>query len=125
MLSLIWHILDLKIENQPNGRWKLVTSRWIHLRKKLAQLQQGLTDIKNKLAQLNGDRNNRQSSLNNNIFVDLSPIKVAFSDFFSGWMTVMPALGKGVAQQEEAKNVYQTTFENLFNVTSIKESEEK
>lgn len=37
----------------------------------------------------------------------------------------MPALGKGVAQQEEAKNVYQTTFENLFNVTSIKESEEK
>lgn len=50
---------------------------------------------------------------------------LAFSDFFSGWMTVMPALGKGVAQQEEAKNVYQTTFENLFNVTSIKESEEK
>lgn len=94
-------------------------------KEKLAQLQQGLTDIKNKLAQLNGDRNNRQSSLNNNIFVDLSPIKVAFSDFFSGWMTVMPALGKGVAQQEEAKNVYQTTFENLFNVTSIKESEEK
>lgn len=94
-------------------------------KEKLAQLQQGLTDIKNKLAQLNGDRNNRQSSLNNNIFVDLSPIKVAFSDFFSGWITVMPALGKGVAQQEEAKNVYQTTFENLFNVTSIKESEEK
>ena len=40
-------------------------------------------------------------------------------------MTVMPALGKGIAQQEEAKNVHQTTFENLLNVTLIKESEEK
>ena len=44
--------------------------------------------------------------------MDLSPIKVAFSDFFSGWMTVMPALGKGVAQQEEAKLSFQQALLN-------------
>lgn len=91
---------------------------------KEAQLDQELNDLKNKLLGLNGERDNKQRALNNNLFIDLSPIKVAFSDFFSGWMEVMPALGASTSRQEGAKSEYNQTYDNFFTNT-IQNNENK
>ena len=80
---------------------------------KLSQLRQQLNEIKNAIVALEGKKEALIKSMNNAI-IDLAPIKAAMSDFFTGWISLMPALGKSEADQNKAKQAYATTINSLL-----------
>lgn len=80
----------------------------------LDRLQDDINLIKNKITQLERERLKNINDMKNKVFFNPDLIKSALADFFSGWVSVMPALGKTTEEQENAKNKYKDTVELLF-----------
>lgn len=93
------------------------------IKQKIAEIEGAIALIKKKLTDLNGKKATLQQSINNNIYIDKTAIRVALTDFFSGWATVMPALGKSTAEQEESKLVFETTTSSLLGTTTYSQTE--
>ena len=93
------------------------------IKQKIAEIEGAIALIKKKLTDLNGKKAALQQSINNNIYIDKTAIRVALTDFFSGWATVMPALGKSTAEQEESKLVFETTTSSLLGTTTYSQTE--
>ncbi len=83
-----------------------------HFQDKINNINQNMANINNQIIQLENNKRTFQQRLNNNVFIDITKIKVALSDFFSGWTSVMPALGKS-GDLQEAQDIYNKTIDSL------------
>lgn len=63
---------------------------------------------------LNAEKAALEQALSQNVFFDLHIIKLAISDFFAGWMTMMNVLNTSNKNQEGATNIYNDTVNQLF-----------
>lgn len=86
------------------------------INQKIAKIQNNIANINAKLANLMADKAKMEQSLSNSIIINYNEIKKALSDFFSGWVTVMPALGKS-ADIPKAKEIYNETIDGLIPET--------
>lgn len=91
---------------------------------KLSQLRQQVNETKNTIVALEGKKTALIKSMNNAI-IDLAPIKTAMSEFFTGWISLMPALGKSDADQNKAKNIYSATVNSLLDTPSTEYKNEE
>lgn len=81
------------------------------------ELNNQITQLKNKIIELEGEIKKKQIGLANNFIYSIDAIKQAFYDFFSGWIVMMKALGKSQSEMQEANNIYNQTVQQLFNKT--------
>ena len=81
------------------------------------ELNNQITQLKNKIIELEGEIKKKQIELANNFVYSIDAIKQAFYDFFSGWIVMMKALGKSQSEMQEANNIYNQTVEQFFNTT--------
>lgn len=93
------------------------------IQQKIDRIESAIALIKKRLTDLNGKKGSLQQSINNNIYIDKNAIRVALTDFFSGWTTVMPALGKSSTEQEECRDVFVTTTTTLLGVPTSSQTE--
>lgn len=93
------------------------------IKQKIAGIESAIILIKKKQTELNGKRAALQQSINNNIYIDKNAIRVALTDFFSGWASVMPALGKSDIEQRESRKVFDTTTATLLGTSTSSQSE--
>lgn len=93
------------------------------IKQKIAGIESAIILIKKKQTELNGKRAALQQSINNNIYIDKNAIRVALTDFFSGWASVMPALGKSNIEQKESQKVFDTTTATLLGTSTSSQSE--
>ena len=81
------------------------------------QLDDKLTELKQHEASLNSSKSNLENRLSTNIvFYNETTIRQALSDFFAGWITVMPALGLSGQSQQTCRENYENTVNQLFNL---------
>ncbi|MDE6116617.1 MAG: hypothetical protein K2G33_03815 [Duncaniella sp.] len=81
----------------------------------LLQENQVLSDLKAKLASLDGKRQSIITQMSKTIHFDTQIIKTALQDFFSGWMTMMNGLSRPMTEQNQANHIYNSTIQQLFN----------
>lgn len=91
------------------------------IQEQIANTQQYIADCNNQLserkaniARIQAQRQSLSNSLSGNIFINEHQIKTCLSDFFAGWIGLMPALGCSQADQSEAQHIYDTTITTLF-----------
>lgn len=83
----------------------------------MKELNNQITQLKNKIIELEGEIKKKQIELANNFVYSIDAIKQALYDFFSGWVVMMKALGKSPSEMQEANNIYNQTVQQLFNKT--------
>lgn len=71
------------------------------------------TTLQNTIARLEGNKKKLTQQLQNVRF-DPVAIKTCLADFFTGWMSVMQAMGKTQDDQQSANDVYKETIDTLF-----------
>lgn len=80
----------------------------------LSNEKQQLVTTKAELDKLISRRDALMTSISQNVHFDTQIIKVALSDFFSGWMAMMNALSKTQSEQDRANQIYTSTINQLF-----------
>ena len=81
----------------------------------LLEEKQNIINNKAKLDTLENKRQRIVTDLAQSIHFDTQIIKVALSDFFTGWMTMMNGLSRPKSEQDEANQIYESTLIQLFN----------
>lgn len=80
----------------------------------LASLNDKLCQHQTNIAALQAKHDTLMNRMANNIFINEHLIKSCLSDFFAGWISLMPALSCSQSQQEDAQRIYDTTITTLF-----------
>lgn len=83
-------------------------------RDNLSNENQHLIDYNAQLATLENKKEKLVNDMARNVHFDIHIIKVALTDFFSGWMTMMSVLNRSQSQQTQANSIYETTINTLF-----------
>lgn len=92
-----------------------------HLKAKIIELKEAKIAEKQKIdfanltiSKLQADKASIEQSLSQSVHYDLHIIKLALSDFFSGWMAMMNGLNMSKKDQEQANQIYELTITDLF-----------
>ena len=80
----------------------------------LNALGQQETDMKNDILKTQGEIQQLESDLSRGGIFNPAEIKACISDFFTGWVSVMAALGRTPAEQDDAKAIYESCIQGLF-----------
>lgn len=81
----------------------------------LSKEKQNLTDKKAELQTLESKKQSQLNAASQTIHYDTQIIRVALSDFFTGWMTMMNGLSRPEYEQTEANKIYNDAINQLFN----------
>lgn len=117
---IIWGVVfDMTItayENVRSNRKEIqkIENKIVDVKAKIDNKKVDLLNIKNKIADLENQKQALVRSLAEDIHIDIQIIKAALADFHAGWIQLMPALGIGQDQQSQTKNVYDSTMNVLF-----------
>lgn len=117
---IIWGVVfDMTItayENVRSNRKEIqkIENKIVDVKTKIDNKKVDLLNIKNKIADLENQKQALVRSLAEDIHIDIQIIKAALADFHAGWIQLMPALGIGQDQQSQTKNVYDSTMNVLF-----------
>lgn len=84
------------------------------IRNNITEEKQNKIDHNAKLEQLKIKKQSLEQDFSRNVHFDTQVIHTALSDFFSGWMSMMNALGRPASEQEQANSIYQSTIATLF-----------
>lgn len=92
-----------------------------HLKTKILELKEAKIAEKQKadfshlaISKLEADKASIEQSLSQSVHFDLHIIRLALSDFFTGWMAMMNGLNMSKKEQEQANQIYEVTVNNLF-----------
>lgn len=92
------------------------------IQEQIANLHQNIADYNNKLSQQRASivlfqtkRDNINNRLSSSVFINEHQLKTCLSDFFAGWIGLMPALGCSQSDQADAQHIYDTTISTLFD----------
>lgn len=117
---IIWGVVfDMTItayENVRSNRKEIqkIENKIVDVKTKIDNKKVDLLNIKNKIADLENQKQALVRSLAEDIHIDIQIIKAALADFHAGWIQLMPALGIGQDQQSQTKTVYDSTMKVLF-----------
>lgn len=117
---IIWGVVfDMTItayENVRSNRKEIqkIENKIVDVKAKIDNKKVDLLNIKNKIADLENQKQALVRSLAEDIHIDIQIIKAALADFHAGWIQLMPALGIGQDQQSQTKTVYDSTMKVLF-----------
>ena len=100
--------------NSNKGKISALKAKIEKEKSKLDDLLNEETSIKSKITELKGQISQKQNLLNTRFIVDNDKIKACLNEFFAGWMSMMPALGKSPQQQQEAQVIYDNTIKQLI-----------
>lgn len=89
-----------------------------HLLEQKAAENDNLTNIRNKIAELEAKLRNKRLLLNDTVMIDYDKIKAVLNDFVSGWMLQMNTLECTPEQQANAKAIHEQFVQNLLGVKS-------
>lgn len=120
IVYLIWGIVfDMVLsayEDLRSNRNEIV--RIQHILRSLNTTLQNLIQMKlnseNALKLLESEKAKIEHSLSQDVHFDLHIIRLALSDFYAGWISMMNSLSKSIHSQEEAQRIYDNTINQLF-----------
>lgn len=93
---------------------KAIQEQIVNFRQNIADLNNKRSERVNNINNLQIKRDNISNRLSSNIFINEHQIQTCLSDFFAGWIGLMPALGCSQSDQSDAQNIYNTTISTLF-----------
>lgn len=76
--------------------------------------EQKKLDSENALKLLESEKAKIEHSISQDVHFDLHIIRLALSDFYAGWISMMNSLSKPTHLQEEAQHIYNNTIDQLF-----------
>ena len=82
--------------------------------KNINDLGQQETDMKNDILKTQGEIQQLESVLSRGSIFNPTEIKTCISDFFTGWISVMAALGRTPEEQDGARAIYESCIHGLF-----------
>ena len=82
--------------------------------KNINDLGQQETDMKNEILKTQGEIQQLESVLSRGSIFNPTEIKTCIADFFTGWVSVMTALGRTPEEQDRAKEIYVDCMQGLF-----------
>ena len=92
------------------------------IQEQISNQRQNIADYNNrrsqhqsKIANLQAQRDKISNRLSSSVFINEHQLKTCLSDFFAGWIGLMPALGCSQSDQSEAQQIYDTTIITLFS----------
>ncbi|MDE7472946.1 MAG: hypothetical protein K2M68_05100 [Muribaculaceae bacterium] len=121
IVYLIWGIVfDMTLtayEDLRSNKYEIgqIKNKIDELKKDIIEENKKLNETNLAIDKLNAEKATLEQSLSQNVFFDLHIIKLALSDFFAGWMTMMNTLSTTNKNQETATNIYNDTVNQLFN----------
>lgn len=71
-------------------------------------------ELRNKITRLEAENKTLHHRLETHSLWDPAKVRVCLMDFFAGWISVMPALGKTAADQQSAKETFDHELAVLF-----------
>lgn len=92
----------------------VLKSKIQHEKDKYTRLEGERIKIEGELKTLSNNRNLKQKQLDDGVIIKYSDIKVALSDFFAGWNSLLIPLGKTPQEIEETKSNYESTVSVLI-----------
>lgn len=92
----------------------VLKSKIQHEKDRCAILDGDRIKLEGELKSLINERNIKQKQLDDGVIIKYSDIKVALSDFFAGWNSLLIPLGKTPEEIQETKLAYESTVEVLI-----------
>lgn len=92
----------------------VLKSKIRHTKEKCTILDADRIKLEGELKTLMNERDEKQKLLDAGIIIKYSDIKVALSDFFAGWHSLLVPLGKTLDEIQETKTTYESTIRALF-----------
>lgn len=93
---------------------KSIQEHIANLRQNIAEFNSKISQQQANIANLQTKHDNISNRLSSSVFINEHQIKTCLSDFFAGWIGLMPALGCSQLDQVAAQRIYDTTITTLF-----------